>query len=101
MHPGSTKHLIGIKVITSHSMGKQPMINKQKQEERTAQGNGTEKLSYNLRQHNLKPSHLVLETVCESTLMNGVPNLGPPGVLGLQCPEILASRGGSEGFWEF
>ena len=28
-----------------------------------------------------------------------VPNLGPPDVLGLQFPEILASRGG-EGFWE-
>ena len=29
-----------------------------------------------------------------------VPNLGPPDVLGLQFPEILASRGGGEGFWE-
>ena len=28
-----------------------------------------------------------------------VPNLGPPDVLGLQLPEILASRDG-EGFWE-
>ena len=27
-------------------------------------------------------------------------NLGPPDVLGLQLPEILASRGGGEGFWE-
>ena len=29
-----------------------------------------------------------------------VPNLGSPDVLGLQPPEILASRGGGEGFWE-
>ena len=29
-----------------------------------------------------------------------VPNLGPPDVLGLQLPEILASKGGGEGFWE-
>ena len=29
-----------------------------------------------------------------------VPNLGPPDVLGLQVPEIPASRGGGEGFWE-
>ena len=29
-----------------------------------------------------------------------VPNLEPPGVLGLQPPEILASRGGGEGFRE-
>ena len=29
-----------------------------------------------------------------------VHNLGPPDVLGLQLPEILASRGGGEGFWE-
>ena len=29
-----------------------------------------------------------------------VPNLGPPGVLGLQLPEILASRSGGVGFWE-
>ena len=29
-----------------------------------------------------------------------VPNLGPPDVLGLQLPEILASRDGGEGFWE-
>ena len=29
-----------------------------------------------------------------------VPNLGPPDVLGLQLPEIPASKGGSEGFWE-
>ena len=29
-----------------------------------------------------------------------VPNLGPPDVLGLQFPEILASRDGGEGFWE-
>ena len=29
-----------------------------------------------------------------------VPNLGPPDVLGLQLPEILASRGGGEDFWE-
>ena len=29
-----------------------------------------------------------------------VPNLGPPDVLGFQLPEILASRGGAEGFWE-
>ena len=29
-----------------------------------------------------------------------VPNLGPPDVLGLQLPEILASTGGGEGFWE-
>ena len=29
-----------------------------------------------------------------------VPNLGPPDVLRLQLPEILASRGGGEGFWE-
>ena len=29
-----------------------------------------------------------------------VPNLGPPDVLGLQLPEILASRGSGEGFWE-
>ena len=29
-----------------------------------------------------------------------VPNLGPPDVLGLQLPEILASRGGGEGLWE-
>ena len=29
-----------------------------------------------------------------------IPNLGPPDVLGLQLPEILASRGGGEGFWE-
>ena len=29
-----------------------------------------------------------------------VPNLGPPDVLGLQLPGILASRGGDEGFWE-
>ena len=29
-----------------------------------------------------------------------VPNLGPPYVLGLQLPEILASRGGGEGFWD-
>ena len=29
-----------------------------------------------------------------------VPNLGPPDVLGLQALEILASRGGGEGFWE-
>ena len=29
-----------------------------------------------------------------------VPNLGTPDVLGLQLPEILASRGGGEGFWE-
>ena len=28
------------------------------------------------------------------------PNLGPPDVLGLQLPEILASRGDGEGFWE-
>ena len=28
------------------------------------------------------------------------PGLGPPVVLGLQLPEILASRGGGEGFWE-
>ena len=28
------------------------------------------------------------------------PNLGPPDVLGLQLPEILASRSGGEGFWE-
>ena len=27
-------------------------------------------------------------------------NLGPPDVLGLQLPEILASRGDGEGFWE-
>ena len=27
-------------------------------------------------------------------------NLGPPDVLGLQLPEILASGGGGEGFWE-
>ena len=27
-------------------------------------------------------------------------NLGPPDVLGLHLPEILASRGGGEGFWE-
>ena len=30
----------------------------------------------------------------------GVSNCGPPDVLGLQLPEILASRGGGEGFWE-
>ena len=29
-----------------------------------------------------------------------VPNLGPPDVLGLQLPEILARRGDGEGFWE-
>ena len=29
-----------------------------------------------------------------------VPNLGPPDVLGLQLPEILANRSGGEGFWE-
>ena len=29
-----------------------------------------------------------------------VPNLGPPDVLGLQLPEILASRSGGESFWE-
>ena len=29
-----------------------------------------------------------------------VPNLGPPDVLQLQLPEILASRGGGEGLWE-
>ena len=29
-----------------------------------------------------------------------VSNLRPPDVLGLQLPEILASRGGGEGFWE-
>ena len=29
-----------------------------------------------------------------------VPNLGPPDVLGLQFPEILASGDGGEGFWE-
>ena len=29
-----------------------------------------------------------------------VPNLGPPDVLRLQLPEIMASRGGDEGFWE-
>ena len=29
-----------------------------------------------------------------------VPNLGPPDVLRLQLPEILASTGGGEGFWE-
>ena len=29
-----------------------------------------------------------------------VPNFGPPDVHGLQLPEILASRGGGEGFWE-
>ena len=28
------------------------------------------------------------------------PNLGPPDVLGLQLPEILAIRGSGEGFWE-
>ena len=28
------------------------------------------------------------------------PNLGPPNGLGLQLPEILASRGGGEDFWE-
>ena len=27
-------------------------------------------------------------------------NLEPPDVLGLQLPEILASRGSGEGFWE-
>ena len=29
-----------------------------------------------------------------------VPNLGPSDVLRLQLPEILANRGGGEGFWE-
>ena len=29
-----------------------------------------------------------------------VVNLGPPDLLGLQLPEILASRGDGEGFWE-
>ena len=29
-----------------------------------------------------------------------VPNLGPPDVLGLQLPEVLASSGGGESFWE-
>ena len=29
-----------------------------------------------------------------------VPNPGPPDVLGLQLLEILASKGGGEGFWE-
>ena len=29
-----------------------------------------------------------------------VPNLGRPDVLGLRLPEILASKGGGEGFWE-
>ena len=28
-----------------------------------------------------------------------VSNLGLPDVLGLQLPEILANRGGGEGFW--
>ena len=39
------------------------------------------------------PSHLVLHP---SNAV--VSNLGPPDVLGLQLPEILASRGGGEGF---
>ena len=30
-----------------------------------------------------------------------IPNLGLPDVLGLQFSEIMASRGGDEGFWEF
>ena len=30
-----------------------------------------------------------------------LPNLGSPDVLGLQLPEILAGRGGGEGFWEW
>ena len=29
-----------------------------------------------------------------------VPNLGPPDVLGLHLPEILASKASGEGFWE-
>ena len=39
--------------------------------------------------------------VFESLLFRTVvPNLGPPGVLELQLPEILGSRDGGEGFWE-
>ena len=29
-----------------------------------------------------------------------IPNLGSPDVFALQLPEILASRGSGEGFWE-
>ena len=37
---------------------------------------------------------------CNRSASSVVPNLGPPDVLGLQLPEILASRGSGEGFWE-
>ena len=36
----------------------------------------------------------------EAPSITVVSNLGPPDILGLQLPEILASRGGDEGFWE-
>ena len=54
--------------------------------------------------HSWKSPHLVISMPegCQSVCSMAVfPNLGPPDVLGLQLPEILTSRGGGEGFWEF
>ena len=45
---------------------------------------------------NTFPHHVKL-TVSHKSV---VPNLGPPDVIRLQLPEILASRVGGKGFWE-